>query len=184
MAEREFYYLSGSNNTWRPCNSPFTILDIVGRGDMCKVTEFQGTITSCNCMNRSALFNGLEYGCTFVHCDFALLNIILTQTDKNSILSSLSTDWVISVHLLVAWDGELTDNGIPTIQLRFRSFSTTMTDSPKTHRNKPSASIVVGCNMATLLSSEGLSSTSNRLGLLWGLACCVELKVNSRSFLP
>ena len=56
--------------------NPFTVFDIVGSRDMTKVSDLDGAIRSGN----------------LVESDLALVYIILTETDKNSVFSSLSSD--------------------------------------------------------------------------------------------
>jgi hypothetical protein len=80
---------------------------------------------------------------TLVESDLALLDVILTEADENSVLSSLSSDYY----------------GVTSICQRSHE------EDDTTHRKRPRVSMVFGWRMATELSSEGLSSTINRLGL-------------------
>jgi hypothetical protein len=70
---------------------PLSILDVVGRRDVHQVTELDSTISSGDYDKLSS--QSWRRLLTLVERNFALLNIVLTQTNENSILSSLPSDY-------------------------------------------------------------------------------------------
>jgi hypothetical protein len=74
----------------RVFHSPFTVLDVVGGRDVNKITQLDSAVTSSDFENVSTKLVARLISPTLIHGDFALFDIILTQTNEYGVLSTLA----------------------------------------------------------------------------------------------
>jgi hypothetical protein len=74
---------------------PLSVFDVISRRDVDKVAQLDSTIASGNCDHQLDPQNCRDE-LTLVHCDFTLLNVVLTQADQDGVLSTFAADCMLS----------------------------------------------------------------------------------------